>query len=649
MNPYVNNERLLHMTEPKKGARRLQMALLMLLDGAMACLSLVLALQIYYDMKPPETLEQIWRAMPLLALVSVASLYVMGLYRSLIRYASVDTMVQIGAGTLIGTGVTYLLSLLVYTVQNPENLLLMPRPIYLVQWLLMVLMVGASRFSFRIIGQAGHNGFIFRKKHARRLMIVGAGWAGAQVIRDVQAGRYGDVEAIVAVDDAPDKRNTRINRVPVVLGTDRVGDYVKQYGIDEIIIAIATPKQDLSPLIQDCVATSCRVRMYAAPQEMGASGGRVRDVNIADLLGRAENHLDMTEVREFFTGKRVLVTGGGGSIGSELCRQIMSFVPAQLVIYDISENYMYDLQSELHNRYGEMVRNTLQLRVGSVRDVDTLDRVFAEVRPEIVIHAAAHKHVPLMEDAPEQAVKNNVFGTYNVAECSIRHKVKRFVMISTDKAVNPTNVMGASKRMAEIIIEALQRKQNKTQFTAVRFGNVLGSHGSVVPKFEAQIRAGGPVTLTHPDIIRYFMTIPEAASLVLQAASIAKGGELFVLDMGKPVKIKEMAERMIQLYSDPTLPPVEIVYTGLRPGEKLYEELLRTEENSTATSRERIFVARPEQVEWAQVEDMLDKLNRCLDTHGDMKQCMHELLPSFYEPEAINGDKGNLPENVKPA
>ena len=649
MNPYVNNERLLHMTEPKKGARRLQMALLMLLDGAMACLSLVLALQIYYDMKPPETLEQIWRAMPLLALVSVASLYVMGLYRSLIRYASVDTMVQIGAGTLIGTGVTYLLSLLVYTVQNPENLLLMPRPIYLVQWLLMVLMVGASRFSFRIIGQAGHNGFIFRKKHARRLMIVGAGWAGAQVIRDVQAGRYGDVEAIVAVDDAPDKRNTRINRVPVVLGTDRVGDYVKQYGIDEIIIAIATPKQDLSPLIQDCVATSCRVRMYAAPQEMGASGGRVRDVNIADLLGRAENHLDMTEVREFFTGKRVLVTGGGGSIGSELCRQIMSFVPAQLVIYDISENYMYDLQSELHNRYGEMVRNTLQLRVGSVRDVDTLDRVFAEVRPEIVIHAAAHKHVPLMEDAPEQAVKNNVFGTYNVAECSIRHKVKRFVMISTDKAVNPTNVMGASKRMAEIIIEALQRKQNKTQFTAVRFGNVLGSHGSVVPKFEAQIRAGGPVTLTHPDIIRYFMTIPEAASLVLQAASIAKGGELFVLDMGKPVKIKEMAERMIQLYSDPTLPPVEIVYTGLRPGEKLYEELLRTEENSTATSRERIFVARPEQVEWAQVEDMLDKLTRCLDTHGDMKQCMLDLLPSFYEPEAINGDKGNLPGNVKPA
>lgn len=637
------------MSDSKKDTRRLQTALLMLLDAALACLSLVLALQIYYDMKPPETLEQIWRAMPLLAVVSVFSLYALGLYRSLMRYASVDTMVQIATGTLIGSGMTYLISLLVFTVYRADNLLLMPRPIYLVQWLLMVLMVGASRFSFRIMGHAGHTGLFFHKKHARRLMVVGAGWAGAQVLRDVQAGRYGDVDAIIAVDDDPTKRNTRIVRVPVVLGTDRVAEYAKQYAIDEIIIAIATPQSDLSPLIQACISTSCRVRMYAAPQDMGASGGRVRDVNIADLLGRAENHLDMTEVREFISGKRVLVTGGGGSIGSELCRQIMSFVPAQLVIYDISENYMYDLQSELQGRYGQMVCNTLQLRVGSVRDVDTLDRVFAEVRPEIVIHAAAHKHVPLMEDAPEQAVKNNVFGTWNVAEASVRHKVKRFVMISTDKAVNPTNVMGASKRMAEIIIEAMQRRQSKTQFTAVRFGNVLGSHGSVVPKFEAQIRSGGPVTLTHPDIIRYFMTIPEAASLVLQAASIAKGGELFVLDMGKPVKIKELAERMIQLYSDPTLPPVEIVYTGLRPGEKLYEELLRTEENSTATSRERIFVARPEQVEWSQVEDMLNKLTRCLDTHGDMKQCMHDLLPSFYEPEAINGDKGNLPEDVKPA
>ena len=642
-------ERLLLMTEPKKDMRRWQTLLVMLMDAALACLSLVLALQIYYDMNPPETLEQIWRAMPLLAVVSVVSLYAMGLYRTLMRYASVDTLVQIGLGTLIGSGLTYLLSLMVFTAYRAENLLLMPRPIYLVQWLLMVLMVGASRLSIRVITQAGHTGLLFPKKHARRLMVVGAGWAGAQVLRDAQSGRYGDVQAVLAVDDDPAKRNTRIARVPVMMGTDKVAEYARQYAIDEIIIAIATPQHDLAPLIQDCVGTSCRVRMYAAPQDMGASGGRVRDVNIADLLGRAENHLDMTEVQAFFTGKKVLVTGGGGSIGSELCRQIMGFVPAKLVIYDISENYMYDLQSELHGRYGAMIRNTLQLRVGSVRDTETLDRVFGEVKPDIVIHAAAHKHVPLMEDSPEQAIKNNVFGTWNVAEASVRHGVRRFVMISTDKAVNPTNVMGASKRLAEIIIEAMQKRQSGTQFTAVRFGNVLGSHGSVVPKFEAQIRAGGPVTLTHPEIIRYFMTIPEAASLVLQAASIAKGGELFVLDMGKPVRIKELAERMIQLYSDPTLPPVEIVYTGLRPGEKLYEELLRNEENSTATSKEKIFIARPEQVEWSEVEAMLTTLGQCLDSHGDIRDCIHQILPSFYEPDALNGDKGNLPQNVKPA
>ena len=354
--------------------------------------------------------------------------------------------------------------------------------------------------------------------------------------------------------------------------------------------------------------------------------------------GRAEKHLDMTEVEAYFAGKRVLVTGGGGSIGSELCRQIMSFTPAKLVLYDISENYIYDLFFELQEKYGALTRNTVELRVGSIRDKATLDRVFSEFQPEIVIHAAAHKHVPLMEDSPEQAIINNVFGTLNVAQCSLEHGVKRFVMISTDKAVNPTNIMGASKRMAEIIIEALQAR-GKTQFTAVRFGNVLGSNGSVVPLFERQIRAGGPVTLTHPDIIRYFMTIPEAASLVLQAASIAKGGELFVLDMGKPVKIRELAERMIQLYADPNGPPVEIIYTGLRPGEKLYEELLRDEENSTATSKEKIFIAKPEQVAWPEVERMLRRLRECLDAGGDIRACMHELLPSYHEPQPISAEE----------
>ena len=621
-----------------------QTAALVLMDVLLTNLSMMMALQIYYDMHPPEShLLHVLHIDPVLTVATLGVLCAMGLYKNLLRYASIDTLMQIVIGTLFGTGITYLVSLATYTLYRASNIFLMPRPIYLIQWLLLAFMLGASRFSLRIAGQAGHSGLIFNKKHARRVMVVGAGWAGAQVLRDLLAGRYGDCAAVLAVDDDPGKKNTRIGRVPVMLGTDKVADYAKQYGIDEIIVAIATPKHDLTSLIHQCMSTGCRVRVFSAPQDMSGknTAGHVRDVNIADLLGRAETHLDMAEVQAYFTGKRVLVTGGGGSIGSELCRQIMAFVPEKLVLYDISENYMYDLFFELKEKYGEIVKNTVALRVGSIRDEATLDRVFSEFRPQIVIHAAAHKHVPLMEDSPEQAVKNNVFGTYNVAKCAVAHGVERFVMISTDKAVNPTNVMGASKRMAEIVIEALQ-KQGKTQFTAVRFGNVLGSHGSVVPLFERQIRAGGPVTLTHPDIIRYFMTIPEAASLVLQAASIAKGGELFVLDMGKPVKIRELAERMIQLYADPAAPPVEIVYTGLRPGEKLYEELLRDEENSTATNKEKIFIAKPEQVDWAQVEAMLDELQACLDQHGDMKACMHRLLPSFKEPEEINGQRGEL-------
>lgn len=619
-----------------------QTALLILMDIVLACLSLILALQIYYDMHPPEHLQQVWYSMPLLAGMSVGALYATGLYRNLLRYASVDTVIQIVIGTLIGTALTYLVSLALFTAKT--LLFLMPRPIYLVQWLLMMLMVGTSRFSFRMINQAGHSS-LFRKNQGRRIMIVGAGWAGAQVLRDVQAGRYGDCSVRLMVDDDPSKENTRISRVPIRLGTDRIAAYVQQYNIDEIIIAIATPKDNLAPLIHRCIETRCRVRMFSALQDMTGSS-KVRDVNIADLLGRSEKKLDMTEVKACFAGKKVLITGGGGSIGSELCRQIMEFVPSQLILYDISENYIYELYYELEEKYGAIVRNTVFLRIGSVRDPETLDQVFDEFMPDIVIHAAAHKHVPLMEDSPEQAVKNNVFGTYNVAKCAIAHQVKRFVMISTDKAVNPTNVMGASKRMAEVIIEALQRQQTTTQFTAVRFGNVLGSHGSVVPKFKSQIEAGGPVTLTHPDIIRYFMTIPEAASLVLQAASIARGGELFILDMGQPVKIRELAERMIQLYADPMMPPVEIVYTGLRPGEKLYEELLRDEENSTATSKEKIFVAKPEQFEWSFVENMLQQLQRCMDNGGDVRQCMKELLPSFKAPEEINGAKGELPADA---
>lgn len=617
-------------------------ALLMLLDAFLTVAAMMMALQIYYDMEAPQAhIVHVWHIAPILAVLTVGFFYAVGLYKTLMRYASVEALVQIATGALLASGTTYLFSLVCYTIQSEPNVFLMPRPVYLVHWLLLLLLVGGSRFSLRIIGQGGVGILPRRRSRGKRVMVVGAGWAGAQVIREIQAGRYGDCTAVLAVDDNEAKRGAALGRVPVQMDTHKVGEYVQQYRVDEIIIAIATPNGDLSELIHRCIDTGCHVRMVSTLRDVNTGApalGRVREVNIGDLLGRAEKHLDMTEVEAYFAGKRVLVTGGGGSIGSELCRQIMSFTPAKLVLYDISENYIYDLFFELQEKYGALTRNTVELRVGSIRDKATLDRVFSEFQPEIVIHAAAHKHVPLMEDSPEQAIINNVFGTLNVAQCSLEHGVKRFVMISTDKAVNPTNIMGASKRMAEIIIEALQAR-GKTQFTAVRFGNVLGSNGSVVPLFERQIRAGGPVTLTHPDIIRYFMTIPEAASLVLQAASIAKGGELFVLDMGKPVKIRELAERMIQLYADPNGPPVEIIYTGLRPGEKLYEELLRDEENSTATSKEKIFIAKPEQVAWPEVERMLRRLRECLDAGGDIRACMHELLPSYHEPQPISAEE----------
>ena len=617
-------------------------ALLMLLDAFLTVAAMMMALQIYYDMEAPQAhIVHVWHIAPILAVLTVGFFYAVGLYKTLMRYASVEALVQIATGALLASGTTYLFSLVCYTIQSEPNVFLMPRPVYLVHWLLLLLLVGGSRFSLRIIGQGGVGILPRRRSRGKRVMVVGAGWAGAQVIREIQAGRDGDCTAVLAVDDNEAKRGAALGRVPVLMDTHKVGEYVQQYRVDEIIIAIATPNGDLSELIHRCIDTGCHVRMVSTLRDVNTGApalGRVREVNIGDLLGRAEKHLDMTEVEAYFAGKRVLVTGGGGSIGSELCRQIMSFTPAKLVLYDISENYIYDLFFELQEKYGALTRNTVELRVGSIRDKATLDRVFSEFQPEIVIHAAAHKHVPLMEDSPEQAIINNVFGTLNVAQCSLEHGVKRFVMISTDKAVNPTNIMGASKRMAEIIIEALQAR-GKTQFTAVRFGNVLGSNGSVVPLFERQIRAGGPVTLTHPDIIRYFMTIPEAASLVLQAASIAKGGELFVLDMGKPVKIRELAERMIQLYADPNGPPVEIIYTGLRPGEKLYEELLRDEENSTATSKEKIFIAKPEQVAWPEVERMLRRLRECLDAGGDIRACMHELLPSYHEPQPISAEE----------
>ena len=594
------------------------------LDAVFIFIGLLISLEFYFSLRVPEGhVYHLWRTMPLLLVTTLTALAVSGIYRTILAYAGQDILLQSGISTLAGTGITYLVSLIFYLFRDQigTNFFLMPRPVYFIQWVITFFLVGASRFLIRY-RTAGSR----RKedKETKRILIIGAGYAGSTVIRDIQNGRYGNATAVAILDDDPARQHSSISRVPIVGGTDTVAETAERYNINVIIIAIATPNGDITKLLNDCIETGAHVMIYSGVRE----GAEARDVNIADLLGRAEQHLDMTEVHAYLTGKTILITGGGGSIGSELCRQILAFTPKKLILYDISENYMYDLFFELKEKYGELVANTLVLEVGSVRDEESLWQVMGKYKPDVVIHAAAHKHVPLMETSSEQAILNNVFGTYKTAKVAIECGVKRFVLISTDKAVNPTNVMGASKRLAEIIITSIPNK--KTEFMAVRFGNVLGSHGSVVPIFERQIRAGGPVTLTDPNIIRYFMTIPEAASLVLQAVSIAKGGELFILDMGEPVRIKDLAEKMIHLYGTGR---EKIICTGLRPGEKLYEELLLDKENDQATERDRIYVAKQDHYDWETVEQMLRELEDTLERHGDIRQCLHKLLPTFREPE----------------
>ncbi|MDD5898841.1 MAG: nucleoside-diphosphate sugar epimerase/dehydratase [Clostridia bacterium] len=579
-----------------------------------------------------------FRLAPAMTVLFVLVFYGFGLYRTMWQYASASDVLRIAAASFVATVLTYGFSLVANLFVRPDNLFRLHRMVYLLHWLVVIALVGGSRLLYRALVMRERFSLLKSGKNdLRRVMVIGAGWAGASVVHEMQRGNYGRCAPVLVVDDDRIRTGSQLSGVPVVRGSGNVLKLASDYRVDEIIIAIATPKGDLKPLIEKCLATGCRVRRVNPLQDVHGEGNtaQVRDININDLLGRPEERLDMSRVEDFFCEKTVLITGGGGSIGSELCRKLMPLKPKCIVLYDISENYMYDLASELKLRYGDAIKDRLILCVGSVRDEQRMDEVFSKYQPQIVLHAAAHKHVPLMEDCPDQAVKNNVFGTYLAARTAIRHHVERFVLISTDKAVNPTNVMGATKRLAEMIIEALNAS-GKTEFTAVRFGNVLGSHGSVVPLFERQIRSGGPVTLTHPDIIRYFMTIPEAASLVLQAASIAKGGELFVLDMGLPVKIRELAERMIQLYAPRDGRKVDIVYTGLRPGEKLYEELLLDGEGIAKTENEKIFIAKPEVISMDDLSRMLNCLQKCLDENGDMLECLHKLVPTFREAEQVN-------------
>ena len=477
-------------------------------------------------------------------------------------------------------------------------------------------------------------------KIKKNLLIIGGGEAARDVIKAIKEEAKDEYNIIGLIDDNVNKLNYTISGVKILGGRNKIVELCKKYKVDTIFFCLEKVKnKDKKEILNICQTTGARIRVLPAIVDIVKNKNlmsNLREVEIEDLLGREPVTLDNKNISELIKDRVVLVTGGGGSIGSELCRQIMKHNPKKLIIFDIYENNLYNIELELKANYN---KEKIEALVGSVRDKKRLKQVFEQYRPELVFHAAAHKHVPLMEKSPLEAIKNNVFGTYNVVNCSDEFNVKRFVLISTDKAVNPTNIMGASKRLCEMIIQA-KNKVSKTEFMAVRFGNVLGSNGSVVPLFKKQIAEGGPVTVTHKEITRFFMTIPEAVGLILQAITYAKGGEIFVLDMGEPVKIYDLAESLIKLSGLEPNVDIPIVITGLRPGEKLYEEILMSEEGLESTKHDKIFIAEPSSLTMNEIEEKLKLLNGLVEKENTempkIKEVIKQTVKTFKEPDEVN-------------
>ena len=487
------------------------------------------------------------------------------------------------------------------------------------------------RFAYRLLRTAQMKlNHMTHTAGQKNIMIIGAGDAGRALANEFVNSEYVRDNVVCVIDDNSNKWGKRLCGVPIVGGRDAIPEMVKQYKINKIVYAIPSAQAQTRKAILDiCAATGCEVQMLPGIYQMvngEVSVSKLRKVDPQDLLGRDPIQVNLDEIMDYISGKVILVTGGGGSIGSELCRQIGRAKPKQLIIFDIYENNAYEIQMELMRTHPDL---NLQVLIGSVRNTARVNYVMQTYKPDMVFHAAAHKHVPLMEDSPNEAIKNNVFGTYKMAKAAAANGVKRFLLISTDKAVNPTNIMGASKRLCEMVVQMMNRNSD-TEFVAVRFGNVLGSNGSVIPLFKKQIEAGGPVTVTHPDIIRYFMTIPEAVSLVLQAGFYAKGGEIFVLDMGEPVKIDTMARNMIRLSGYEPDVDIKVEYTGLRPGEKLYEELLMQEEGMQDTANKLIHIGKPIEMDDDKFMSQLARLDKaCREETENMKDIVAEIVPTY--------------------
>lgn len=605
--------------------------LLVTADLLSVLLASVLSIYVRYDFKfmtvPRIFWEGILQIYFLNAAVLLITFNIFKLYKSVWRYAS-DTELVNNAIAVFFCAVMQPVICWLAEVKLPVSY-----PFY--YGIFLLIFTAGLRFSYRIL-RVIQNRRISRRSGLTKFncMIVGAGAAGNSIIKEIETSNYLNMHVACVIDDNPGCHGKFLRGVPIVGGRECIPDCVEKYDIDEIIIAIPSANRTkISPILEICKETGCKMRILPGMYQLingDINVSQLREVQIEDLLGREPIEVNVDEIIGYVQNKTVLVTGGGGSIGSELCRQIAQHNPKMLVILDIYENGAYEIQQELNMKYPQL---ELVVLIGSVRNSSRVNDVFRKYRPDIVYHAAAHKHVPLMETSPKEAIKNNVFGTLKVAQAADRFQTKRFVMISTDKAVNPTNIMGASKRICEMIIQNLNFK-SQTEFVAVRFGNVLGSSGSVVPLFKKQIEQGGPVTVTSPDMIRYFMTIPEAVSLVLQAGAYARGGEIFVLDMGEPVKILDLATNLIKLSGYRVGEDIKIEYIGLRPGEKMYEELLMNEEGLQKTANKMIYIGRPIEFDREEFEHQLSMLyDRTLDEQSDIRAVVKKIVPNYQYDE----------------
>lgn len=600
----------------------------------------------FFSQIPDYYVRAYVKFIPIYTILCLVIFYASKMYQSVWQYASFNEL----ARTCIGSTVASLLHILLITVIYYR----MPISYYLWGSCFQMILLVAARFSYRFLLLEIRR--VRSSDGSHNVMVIGAGGAGQTIIRSIVRNRLSGDKVVCIIDDNPNKWNRYIDGIPIVGGRDDIMYFVEKYEIDKIYIAIpSASKENKRDIINICSETNCVLKNLPDFYQYANTDiniGSLRDVSVEDLLGREPLRTDMSDVFEMIKGKTILVTGGGGSIGSELCRQIAAHQPERLIIFDIYENNAYAIQQELREKYPEM---ELTVLIGSVRDSRRLEYVFKKYHPDIVYHAAAHKHVPLMEDSPCEAIKNNVVGTYKTAYAAMINNCKRFVLISTDKAVNPTNIMGASKRLCEMVIQAFDRcvkngdmssistlhihpraaaaepeGKLRTEFVAVRFGNVLGSNGSVVPLFKQQIERGGPLTVTHPDIVRYFMTIPEAVSLVLLAGAYAHGGEIFVLDMGSPVKIDTLARNLIKLSGLVPDVDIKIEYTGLRPGEKLYEEKLMAEEGLKRTPNKLIHIGNPIPFDTAEFRAQLEELmTAAYDNDDDIRTIVKKMVPTY--------------------